>query len=91
MQKTITALALAATLGTTSCIGPDNAHDSVASWNSRVSDSKFINEVVFIGLHIVPVYQIALFGDRLIFNSIEFWGGENPISKPEPITSQGDK
>jgi hypothetical protein len=91
MKKTITALALAATLGTTSCVGPDNAYNSVLSWNSRVSESKFVNELVFLGCWIVPVYQIAMFGDHLIFNSIEFWGGENPISKPEPFTSQSGK
>lgn len=91
MKKTITALAMAAALGTTSCVGPYNAFNSVASWNSRVSDSKFLNELVYIGMYIIPVYGIASLGDALIFNSIEFWGGENPISKPEEFTSQGTK
>jgi len=91
MKKTLTAIAMVAALGTTSCVGPYNAFNSVASWNSRVSDSKFLNELVYIGLYIIPVYGIASLGDALIFNSIEFWGGENPISKPEEFTSQGTK
>jgi hypothetical protein len=33
-------------------------------------------------LTIIPVYGIAYLGDIIIFNSIEFWGGENPISPP---------
>jgi hypothetical protein len=28
------------------------------------------------------VYGICILGDALIFNSIQFWGGENPISAP---------
>ncbi len=88
MKKTLTALALVATLGGTSCVGPYNAFNSVASWNSRVSDSKFLNELVYLGLMIVPVYPLASLGDALIFNSIEFWGGENPISKPQEFTNQ---
>jgi hypothetical protein len=30
---------------------------------------------------ILPVYGLCTLGDALIFNSIEFWGGENPIQK----------
>jgi len=88
MKKSLTAIAMLAALGATSCVGPYNAFNSVSSWNSRVSESKFLNELVYIGLYIVPVYPIASFGDALIFNSIEFWGGENPISKPEAFTNQ---
>jgi hypothetical protein len=88
LKKTLIALAAGLSLTFTSCIGPNNAFNSVGSWNSRLSDSKFLNELAFLGLNIIPVYGLALFGDYLIFNSIEFWGGENPISKPEEFTSQ---
>jgi hypothetical protein len=27
-------------------------------------------------------------GDRLVFNSIEFWWGKNPIGKPEEFKPQ---
>lgn len=88
MKKTLTALAATALLGA-SCVGPYNAFNSVSSWNSRATDNKFLNELIYIGLYIVPVYQLAAFGDAVIFNSIEFWGGENPISKPQEFKSQG--
>ena len=29
---------------------------------------------------IIPAYEICILGDGLIFNSIEFWGGNNPIA-----------
>lgn len=88
MKKTITALCAAALLST-SCLGPYNAFNSVSSWNSKATDNKFLNELIYIGLYIVPVYQLAAFGDAVIFNSIEFWGGENPIGKPAEHKNQG--
>lgn len=33
---------------------------------------------------ILPVYPLCLAGDIVIFNSIEFWGGNNPINEPDP-------
>ena len=50
------------------------------NWNGSVSDSKFVNELVFLGLCILPAYELCCLGDALIFNSIEFWGGNNPVA-----------
>lgn len=87
MKKRLLAPVLLAGLFATSCIGPMNAYKSVLHWNSQVSESKWLNELLFL-----PVYPIAMpiaaLGDVLIFNSIEFWGGNNPISAPEPFTPQ---
>ena len=92
MNKLIKKLPAALALGTcffaTSCIGPNNAFNSVATWNSKLADSKFVNELVFLGLNIVPVYPLCLFGDYLVFNSVEFWTGNNWISKPEAYKPQ---
>jgi hypothetical protein len=38
-----------------------------------------VNEVVFIALHIVPVYEVSYLADLFVINSIEFWTGENPV------------
>jgi hypothetical protein len=36
----------------------------------------------------VPVYGLAILGDAIVFNSIEFWTGNNPIvSSQVPVTS----
>jgi hypothetical protein len=91
IQKSVAAIAAAACLTATSCIGPNNAYGSVHAWNSRLSDSKYLNELAFLGLHIVPVYPLALFGDYLVFNSVEFWTGDNWISKPEAFKPQEGK
>ncbi len=64
----------------TSCYGPFNLTRRVHHWNDSVTDNKWGQEGMFLLLVIVPVYGLSMLGDALIFNSIEFWGGENPIS-----------
>jgi hypothetical protein len=81
-------LGVAAALSFTSCIGPNNAYESLHTWNSKLSESKWVNELAFLGLNIIPVYGICMLGDIVLFNSVEFWTGENMISKPEPFKPQ---
>lgn len=61
-----------------SCIGSFSLFHKVLNWNQSLGD-KFVNELVFIALTIVPVYPVATFIDVVVLNSIEFWTGENPV------------
>ena len=79
MKKLIASLALG--LAATSCIGTNSAFNGVHDWNQGISEDKWVQEAVHIGCLIVPVYQLAFLGDVVVFNSIEFWGGENPVAK----------
>ena len=79
MKKSLLAASLALTLLGTSCLGPNNAFNNLNRWNQKVTDSKWANEGIFLVLNIIPVYGLWYYGDILIFNSIEFWGGDNPI------------
>ena len=45
---------LSVTLVLTSCIGSFNLTNKVKSWNEGLGN-KFVNELVFIGMHIIPV------------------------------------
>lgn len=74
----VTAIALASTFLFSSCIGSFNLSKKVLAWNQTI-DSKFVNELVFFALWIVPVYEVCLLADILVINSIEFWSGENPV------------
>ncbi len=66
-----------------SCVGPFNLTANVLHWNNSMESGKgWIEEIVFIVFVWVPVYGICILGDALIFNSIEFWGGDNPIVGP---------
>ena len=68
----------------TGCLGRFAAFNNLSAWNQKVTDNKWLNELIFLGLNIIPVYGIAWLGDAIIFNSIEFWGGKNPMK------SEGD-
>lgn len=59
-----------------SCIGPFNLSHKLLAWNQTVSD-KFVNAVLFVVLS--PAYTVTMLGDLILFNSIEFWTGDNPI------------
>lgn len=74
----VAAIALAGILLFSSCIGSFNLSKKVLAWNQTI-DSKFVNELVFVALWIVPVYEVCMLADILVINSIEFWSGENPV------------
>lgn len=69
---TLVAAVLAGSMMFSSCIGPFKVTKSMWSWNSGVG-SKFVNELVFLALHIIPVYEVVYLADVLIFNTIDFW------------------
>lgn len=73
-----TVVALCGCITFTSCIGSFNLSNKVLKWNQGLGN-KFVNEVVFIAFCIVPVYEICMFADVVIFNTIEFWTGNNPV------------
>ncbi|WP_010181473.1 DUF3332 domain-containing protein [Aquimarina agarilytica] len=83
MKKAIICITLASTTLFTSCIGSFSAFNGLRDWNESVTDNQFGNEVIFLALWIIPVYQLATLGDLIVFNAIEFWGGDNPIAMKE--------
>jgi len=76
------ALLLAGAFLFNSCYGPFRLTNKLYTWNGTVG-SKWANEGVFFAFAIIPVYGVTIFLDAIIFNSIEFWGGKNPISMVE--------
>ena len=80
--KNLVLSALAAVALLSGCYGPFNATRSLHKWNGEISESKWAVEGVFLAASIIPVYGLFVIGDALIFNSIEFWGGKNPIDPP---------
>ncbi len=60
-----------------SCLGPNKWWNGLHDWNMQVSDNRWVNELVFLGLTIIPVYGLVYLGDIVISNSIEWWQNEN--------------
>lgn len=75
-------LVLLAALAVTqaACFGSFAATRSLHRFNKGVSGEKFVQELVFLALIIIPAYELFALGDALIFNTIEFWGGRNPVA-----------
>ena len=63
---------------TTGCTGSFNLTRKLYNWHRSQSD-KWADELCFLLVALTPVYGLATFADAIIFNSIEFWTGKNPV------------
>ena len=72
----VSAVLLAATLLTSSCVGSFSLFNKLAGWNKEATGNKFLNELIFI--LISPAYAVCTVADVLVLNTIEFWTGSNP-------------
>ncbi len=72
-------IALASSLGLSSCIGSFGLTNRLLAWNNTIGN-KFVNELVFFAFLILPVYEVSALADLVVINSIEFWSGENPMA-----------
>ena len=79
LRRCFSALLLAATIMFSSCIGSFQLTNRIKDWNSNIGN-KFVNELIFIACHIVPVYQVSIFVDAVVLNSIEFWTGKQALA-----------
>ncbi len=66
------------------CFGPFNLTRNVYNWNSGIKGSgevneKWMKEIVFFGMIVIPVYMFSALLDAFVFNAIQFWSGSNPV------------
>ena len=79
---------LALALASGGCFGSFSLTRKLYHWNSTVSSDRWVREFVFIVMAWVPVYALGTLGDAILFNSIEFWTGNNPINSMTAQTPQ---
>lgn len=72
-------VASAGLVASTGCFGSFSATRKLYTYNKSMGD-KWVQEFVFLAFTLIPVYSIVAAGDALIFNSVEFWTGDNPIT-----------
>jgi hypothetical protein len=86
--RKLVAVAMVAAMGIalTGCYGSFNMTKKVHAWNGSLGN-KFVQEAVFLGLIIIPVYEVAALLDAVILNTVEFWTGSNPMAL-KPGTNQ---
>jgi hypothetical protein len=76
----VTSLLIAVLLTTAlGCYGSFPLINKVYKFNGTLGN-KFVNELGFLVMNIVPVYGVAAFIDAVLLNTIEFWSGKNPVS-----------
>jgi hypothetical protein len=64
---------------TTACFGSFALTTKLYNWNAS-HDDKWVQQGAFLVTGVLlPVYGIAALADAVLFNSIEFWTGENPV------------
>jgi hypothetical protein len=95
MRKFTAAIALTLCLSvgvtaTTACYGSFAMTRNLHQWNGQATNDKFVNWLLFVGLVIIPVYEISLLVDGFVFNSIEFWTGNNPARSGRLVFEQRD-
>lgn len=69
------------------CYGPFNLTRRLYQWNGQVG-GKWEREFLFILLAWAPVYGLTVLGDAVVFNSMEFWTGNNPVDAPGKTRSE---
>lgn len=90
MKKAMFLTLAALLVASTGCVGKHRLFNALSDWNLQVSKEKWVNEIVFLALHFIPVYDFAYLGDVIIFNSIEFWSGK-PAEFLAGVDAQGNE
>jgi hypothetical protein len=71
----------------TGCMGNMGISQNVKKGNLSVTENRWGREGIFLGLSVLRVNTIASLLDLVIFNSIEFWSGTNPITKQPALVN----
>lgn len=81
-RNRIIALCLAGMFGftQTACMGSFNLTTGLYDWNQDATSNRFVNNLLFWVMLVVPVYEFAFLADFVVLNLIEFWSGSNPTA-----------
>lgn len=86
--KPLAAAVIGSSILLTGCIGKFALTDKVYSWNQKVDSNRWVNEIIFIPM--LFVYGITLTADGILFNSIDWWTGSNPIAAGDTREVKGE-
>lgn len=79
---TATMLLFSVSVMNTGCFGSFALTQKVHNFNKSLGN-KFVQELGFILMVAIPVYEVASVIDALVINTIEFWTGSNPMAMNE--------
>ena len=74
----------------TGCYGKFPLTGKIYDFNGEVSDNKWVKTIVMWVLFIVPVYEIGVLADAIVFNLYTFWTGEELMEVTTATDSNGN-
>jgi hypothetical protein len=80
LRRKLIALSTVGCLGLAGCYGQFALTRKIYNWNGSVTSNRFVNSAILFALIVIPVYELVTLGDYLIFNTIEFYSGSNPVA-----------
>jgi len=72
------------------CYGQFPLTRKIYAFNGDISHDKIIQSVTFWVLVIIPVYEIGMLADAIIFNLVEFWTGDQLLAVGPTMDSYGN-
>jgi len=84
-MKKLAACLLVVGLMFTACTGSFKMTRAVYDFHR--SQTKVMDEVLFLVFALTPVYWVAGIGDAIVLNTIEFWTGKNPMASTTGTTN----
>lgn len=88
MKKLAVILVMVSMVVVVGCTGTFQLTRKVYDFQTKPAD-KWVDEVLFLAFVIIPVYGVATLVDGVVFNSIEFWTGQNPVKFAGHGTNNG--
>ena len=88
--KLVAVLTMSLAIISSGCIGNFGLSGKVRKFNLEQTQDRWGREILFVILYIIPVYGFAGLADIIVFNSIEFWTGKNPINGSPSVTPVSD-
>ncbi len=79
MKKIISCTMVGALILAAGCTGPFALTKKLHTWQTSF-EGKWVDEVAFLGCVILPAYSLSALADAVVFNSVEFWTGDNPMT-----------
>ena len=86
MRKFIVVLVLIS-FASVGCTGSFMLTKKVYNWHRGLGE-KWSDEFGFLVCSLLPIYGLSTLADSLVFNSIEFWTGHNPVSEAKVETQK---
>ncbi len=76
--------------GAGGCYGKFPLTNKIYDLNGDVSDSNVVRQVTFWVFIIVPVYEVGMLADAIVFNLVEFWTDEDVLAVGPTLDSNGN-